>query len=88
METNSPKKRRSPSRRPDRKELPRESKTVEHAPTEKPELTVETPIPPENKYAPKEKIGRPSITRAQEVKITSVGLGNLEVETYGNRTYL
>ena len=61
---------------------------MEQPPTEKPELTVETPIPPENKYAPKEKICRPSITRAQEVKITTVGLGNLEVETYGNRTYL
>ena len=69
-------KRRS-RRKPTQVEAPRTSETVEHPPTEKPVLTVETPQPTENKYAPKEKIGanRPTNT------VTTVGLGHLTVET-------
>ena len=45
----------------------------------------ETPV--ENKYQPKEKVGKPSIS-APGGKVTSVGLGKLNVTTNGSRTYL
>ena len=69
-------KRRS-RRKPTQAEAPRTSKEVEQPPTEKPVLKVETPVPTENKYAPKPKIGanRPPNT------VTTVGLGHLTVET-------
>ena len=45
---------------------------VEHPPTEKPVLKVETPEP--NKYAPKPKIGSPTLGRSPNY-VESVGLG-------------
>ena len=51
---------------------------MEQPPNEKVELTVEEPLDiPENKYAPKQKIGanRPKNT------VHTVGLGKLKVET-------
>ena len=53
------------------------SRKVQQPPNEKVELTVEEPILNENKYAPKPKVGanRPKNT------VTTVGLGNLTVET-------
>ena len=36
-----------------------------------------------NKYAPKEKIGTPTLGR-EKAYVTRVGLGNLETITYGN----
>ena len=62
----------SPDKKPARKTR---SRKVEQPPNEKVELTVEEPVA--NKYAPKPKIGanRPKNT------VTTVGLGNLTVET-------
>ena len=73
----TPKRRRS-RRKPDTVEAPRTSETVEHPPTEKPVLQVETPEP--NKYAPKPKIGKPTIGRSPNY-VESVGLGKLKVTT-------
>jgi hypothetical protein len=49
---------------------------MEHPPTEKPVLVIETPEP--NKYAPKEKIGTPTLGKSPNY-VTTVGLGNLQV---------
>ena len=73
----TPKRRRS-RRKPDTVEAPRTSETVEHPPTEKPVLKVETPEP--NKYAPKKKVGTPTLGRSPNY-VESVGLGKLKVET-------
>ena len=70
-------KRRS-RRKPSTPEAPRTSETVEHPPTEKPVLKVETPEP--NKYAPKKKVGTPTLGRSPNY-VESVGLGKLKVET-------
>ena len=70
-------KRRS-RKKPTQKEAPRTSETVEHPPTEKPVLKVETPEP--NKYAPKPKVGTPTLGRSPNY-VKSVGLGKLQVET-------
>ena len=53
------------------------TRKVKETPSEKVELIVEEPIPSENKYAPKPKVGanRPKNT------VTTVGLGKLKVET-------
>ena len=59
-------------------EAKRTSKTVEHPPTEKPVLVVETPEP--NKYAPKKKVGAPTIGRSPNY-VEKVGLGNLITTT-------
>ena len=40
----------------------------------------------ENKYAPKEKIGTPTIGRSEQF-VTRVGLGGLKVRTNGNPNY-
>ena len=69
MESQEPKKR---TRR----------RKVEQPPNEKVELVVEEPLPipentPQNKYAPKKKIGA---NKAPNV-VTTVGLGKLKVET-------
>ena len=77
-----PRKRRS-NRKPTKPEAPRTSKKVEHPPTEKPELVVEEPVP--NKYAPKERIGAPTIGRTPNF-VKSVGLGKLQVETVNGYT--
>ena len=74
-------KRRS-RRKPSQPEAPRTSEVVEHPPTEKPVLKVETPEP--NKYAPKPKVGTPTIGRSANY-VERVGLGNLKVITaHGN----
>ena len=73
----------SPNRRKQsRPEPERDVRTVEHPPTEKPVLKVETPKP--NKYEPKPKIGTATLGRSPNY-VTKVGLGNLEVTTaHGN----
>ena len=76
QETPTPKRRRS--RKPTQAEAPRTVKEVEHPPTEKPVLKVETPEP--NKYAPKPKVGTPTLGRSPNY-VSSVGLGKLKVET-------
>ena len=78
----------APKRRSRRKpshttERPRTVETVEHPPTEKPVLKVETPEP--NKYAPKKKIGTPTLGRSPNY-VDSVGLGKLKVETANGYT--
>ena len=85
MEPTAPKmqarKRRS-TKKPTTIEAERTVKEVEHPPTEKPVLKVETPEP--NKYAPKPKIGTPTLGRSPNY-VTKVGLGNLKVTTaHGN----
>ena len=66
---------------------PRKTRTrkVETPPNEKVELTVEEPVelPPQNKYAPKKKVG--SNTRPKNV-VNTVGLGKLKVETINGYT--
>ena len=73
----------SPRRKPTQKEAPRTAKKVEIPPNEKVELTVETPVP--NKYEPKPKVGTPTLGRSTNY-VTSVGLGNLKVETANGTT--
>ena len=75
-------KRRS-RRKPSQPEAPRTSETVEHPPTEKPVLKVETPEP--NKYAPKTKVGTPTLGRSPNY-VKTVGLGKLNVETANGYT--
>ena len=72
-----------PSRRKTTQAEPeRDVRTVEHPPTEKPVLKVETPKP--NKYEPKPKVGAATLGRSPNY-VTKVGLGNLEVTTaHGN----
>ena len=58
------------------------TRKVKEQPNEKVELSVEEPLEipentPQNKYAPKQKIGR---NRPQNM-VHTVGLGNLKVET-------
>ena len=77
----------TPKRRSRRKasqpEAKRTTKEVEHPPTEKPVLKVETPEP--NKYAPKPKVGTPKLGRSPNY-VETVGLGNLKVETANGYT--
>ena len=76
-------KRRS-RRKPTQPEAERTSKEVVQPPTEKPTLKVEEPVP--NKYAPKPKVGTPTLGRSPNY-VQSVGLGNLKVQTaHGTRT--
>ena len=86
MEPTAPKmqtrKRRS-SKKPDSVEAPRTVTEVEHPPTEKPVLKVETPEP--NKYAPKPKIGKPTLGRSPNY-VETVGLGKLKVITANGNT--
>ena len=77
------KTQRKSRRKPTKPEPERTSKKVEHPPTEKPELVVEEPVP--NKYAPKPKIGTPTIGRTPNF-VKSVGLGKLQVETVNGYT--
>ena len=58
------------------------TRKVEQPPNEKVELTVEEPIAPENKYAPKPKIGA---NRPKNI-VNTVGLGNLKVEPVNGYT--
>jgi len=48
-----------------------------------PDITVETPEP--NKYAPKPKVGTPTLGRSPNY-VTKVGLGNLKVITANGNT--
>ena len=78
-----PTPRKRSRRKPSLPEAPRTSKTVEHPPTEKPVLKVEEPVP--NKYAPKPKVGTPTLGRSPNY-VQSVGLGKLKVETANGYT--
>ena len=74
--------RRRSRKKPTQVEAERTVKEVEHPPTEKPVLKVEEPKP--NKYAPKPKVGTPTIGRTPNY-VTKVGLGNLTTVTvHGN----
>lgn len=81
--------------KPARPRRARQSPKAEVETREVNDLTVETVVnppeevqpEPENKYAPKPKAGAPTI-RGPVTKVTTVGLGNLTVETNGNRTYI
>lgn len=75
-------KRRS-RRKPSIPEAPRTSEVVEHPPTEKPVLKVETPEP--NKYAPKPKVGTPKLGRSPNY-VEKVGLGKLKTITANGYT--
>ena len=67
-----------PRRKTTQVEPERDVRTVEHPPTEKPVLKVETPK--QNKYEPKPKIGAATLGRSPNY-VTKVGLGNLKVTT-------
>lgn len=74
--------RRRSRKKPTQVEAERTVKEVEHPPTEKPVLKVEEPKP--NKYAPKPKVGTPTLGRSPNY-VTKVGLGNLTTVTvHGN----
>ena len=77
-----PRQRRS-SKKPTEAEAKRTTKEVEHPPTEKPVLKVETPEP--NKYAPKAKVGTPTLGRSPNY-VETVGLGKLKVITANGNT--
>ena len=79
MEETPKPRRRKTNHKPEAKRI---SKEVEHPPTEKPTLVVEEPVP--NKYAPKSKVGTPTLGRSPNY-VTKVGLGNLTTITvHGN----
>ena len=77
----------APKKRSTRKAtVPEPKRTVEPAQeikNEKVELKVETPEP--NKYAPKPKVGTPTLGRSPNY-VTTVGLGNLKVTTVNGNT--
>ena len=80
----SMKARKRPSnKKPTQPEAERTVKEVEHPPTEKPVLKVEDPKP--NKYAPKPKIGAPTLGRSPNY-VETVGLGKLKVITANGTT--
>ena len=72
-------------KKPTLPEAERTVKEVPHPPTEKPVLKVEEPKP--NKYAPKMKVGTPTLGRSPNY-VTKVGLGNLTTVTVDASTYL
>ena len=76
-------KKRAPSKKPTAVEPKRTSKPAQEIKNEKVELTVETPEP--NQYAPKPKVGTPTLGRSPNY-VTTVGLGNLKVTTVNGRT--
>ena len=80
--TMNPRKTRS-KKKPTVPEAERTVKEVEHPPTEKPVLKVEEPEP--NKYAPKPKVGTPTLGRSPNY-VQTVGLGKLKVETANGYT--
>jgi hypothetical protein len=82
MTNSNPPKRRS-RRKPTQLEAERTVKEVPHPPTEKPILKVEEPVP--NKYAPKAKVGTPTLGRSPNY-VQSVGLGKLKVTTANGNT--
>ena len=52
------------------------------------ELFEEKPEDVKMKYAPRMKVGSPSIKAPGSKKVTTVGLGNLTVETIDGNTYV
>jgi len=84
MTNSNPPKRRS-RRKPTQPEAERTVKEVPHPPTEKPVLKVEEPVP--NKYAPKPKVGAPTLGRSPNY-VQTVGLGKLKVTTANGNTEL
>jgi len=64
-------------------EAPRTVKEVEHQPTDKPVLKVETPEP--QKYEKRAKVGTPTLGRSQNY-VETVGLGKLKVITVNGTT--
>lgn len=82
METAKPRTRRS-RKKPTQPEAERTSREVEQPPTEKPVLKVEEPVP--NKYAPKPKVGAPTLGRSPNY-VETVGLGKLKVITANGNT--
>ena len=79
--------KKQPQRRSKKKptlpEAERTVKEVPHPPTDKPVLKVEEPKP--NKYAPKPKVGTPTLGRSPNY-VTKVGLGNLTTVTANGNT--
>ena len=69
-------KRRTPAKKTVTPDPPREATPVEQPPQDKPILIREDPEP--NKYAPKPKVGTPTLGRSPNF-VESVGLGNLKV---------
>ena len=51
-----------------------------------PEKKVQPPEETTNKYAPKMKVGKPTITAPGSKVVTTVGLGKLQVETINGRS--
>ena len=82
MTNSNPPKRRA-RRKPTQPEAERTVKEVPHPPTEKPVLKVEEPVP--NKYAPKPKVGAPTLGRSPNY-VQTVGLGKLKVTTANGNT--
>ena len=83
LDSKAPKKRtrKSPAK-PTEPEAPRTVKKVEHPPTEKPVLKVETPEP--RSYEKRAKVGTPKLGRSPNY-VETVGLGKLKVITvHGN----
>ena len=74
---------RRSAKKPTVPEAERESRDVIEPPTEKTPLKVEEPIP--NKYAPKKKVGAPTIGRPTNY-VETVGLGKLKVITANGNT--
>ena len=64
-------------------EAPRTVKEVEHPPTEKPVLKVETPEP--RSYEKRAKVGTPKLGRSPNY-VETVGLGKLKVITVNGTT--
>lgn len=77
-----PRQRRS-RKKPTQPEAERTTREVEQPPTDKPVLKVEEPVP--NKYAPKPKVGKPTLGRTPNY-VESVGLGKLKVITANGNT--
>lgn len=82
MQSNPNPPKRKSRRKPTQVEPERTVKEVPQPPTEKPVLKVEEPVP--NKYAPKKKVGTPTLGRSPNY-VETVGLGKLKVTTaHGN----
>ena len=86
MEPTAPKmktRQRKSAKKPTAPEAPRTVEEVEHPPTEKPVLKVETPEP--QKYAKRAKVGTPKLGRSPNY-VETVGLGKLKVITANGNT--
>ena len=91
MEMNPPKtktRQRRPPKKPIQPEAERTAEVAEHTISkmnsmEAPNIVVETPEP--NKYAPKPKVGKPTLGRSPNY-VESVGLGKLKVITANGNT--